>query len=447
MVGIMNSGERNARKAEPASWMLEVHRVPPEESLQADRRWEPETRAKRSRILLATAAICAVLPLTVVPAGAVAMKAAADPTFAKAKHYGVGIDPSYVTTADFDKDGHIDLAAANQESDDVSVLRNKGNGTFERHVDYGVGISPASVVAADFDADGNADLAVANQGSVDCCTFTVSVLMNEGDGTFDTAVDHRVGIFPQGLAAEDLDGDGRPDLAVTNGDPADGSTRVSVLMNEGDGAFGSGVHYRVKGAPGSVTAVDLTGDGKADLATANYFDDTVSVLANEGDGTFAKAVYFGVGRHPLSVTAKDLNGDRRADLATANGKRSGTISVLKNKGNGTFRNAVDYGVGHFPGSVVGADFNGDRKADLAAANFSDATVSVLANRGNGTFGKATNHRVGDFPTAVAAADLGGNKKFDLAVSNLESSTVSVLINTTKRRPPNDRRGDSGDTAP
>ena len=399
-------------------------------------------RGRRSRITLAVATTCALLALAA-PTGAAAEPA--DPTFASATHYGVGREPSYVTAADFDIDGRVDVATANQESDDVSVLTNTGNGTFGRPVHYGVGISPASVAAADLDGDGKADLAVTNQGSPDGITFTVSVLINEGDGTFEEAVDYEVGRFPEGLAAEDLDGDGRPDLAVTNGDPEDASPRISVLTNRGDGTFRAPVDYEVRNDASSVTAADFNWDCKAELATADYFDDAVSVLANRGDGTFARPAYYDVGRHPLSVAAADLNGDGKADLATANGQRSGSVSVLTNRGSGTFKRAVDYSVGRYPGSVFAADLNGDRRADLVAANFSDAAISVLTNRGSGTFRKATTHRVGRYPTSVTAANLGGSKKPDLAVSNLGPSTVSVLINTTKNRSPASRCTSEGTT--
>lgn len=399
-------------------------------------------RGRRSKIPLTMATTCAVLALAA-PTGAAAEPA--DPTFARARSYEVGIDPSYVTAADLDSDSKADLVVSNQESDDVSVLRKEGNGTFARPVNYEVGISPASVAAADLSGDGKADLAVTNQGSPDGFTFTISVLMNEGDGTFQEAVDYEVGRFPQGIVAKDLDGDGRLDLAVTNSDPQEGSPIVSVLKNRGDGTFRAPVNFGVEGDPGSITAKDFNGDGKADLATANYFDNTVSVLANTGDGTFKRAVYYDVGRHPLSVTAADLNGDGKADLATANGQRSGSVSVLKNRGSGTFKRAVDYGVGRYPGSVFAADLNGDHKADLVAANFSDATISVLTNRGSGTFGKPTTHRVGRYPTSVTAADLGGSKKPDLAISNLGPGTVSVLINTTKNRSPTPQCTSEGTT--
>src|SRR5438128_89154 len=124
----------------------------------------------------------------------------------------------------------------------------------------------------------------------------------------------------------------------------------------------------------SVAAGDFNGDGKPDLAVANYgqpfssppIEGNLSVLLGNGDGTFQAAVNYGAGAKRSSVAVGDFNGDGKADLAVAN---SGTnnISVLVGNGDGTFQAAVNYSVGDGPQSVAVGDFNGDGKPDLAAA--------------------------------------------------------------------------------
>ncbi len=247
--------------------------------------------------------------------------------------------------------------------------------TFGTAVTYGVGSGPMSVAIGDLNGDGEADLAVANWGGGN--GDTVSVLLNEGSGTFGTAVTYGVGSGPASVAIGDLNGDGKADLAVANG----GSATVSVLLNEGSGRFGTAVTYGVGSGPNSVAIGDLNGDGKADLAVANSGDNTVSVLLNEGSGRFGTAVTYGVGSGPFSVAIGDLNGDGKADLAVANFGGT-TVSVLLNEGSGVFGTAVTYGVGINPNSVAIGDLNGDGKADLAVANYgggSGTTVSVLLN--------------------------------------------------------------------
>jgi hypothetical protein len=132
----------------------------------------------------------------------------------------------------------------------------------------------------------------------------------------------------------------------------------------------------VGNSPISVAVADLNGDGKPDLATANWFSDDVSVLLNQGNGTFAAAVNYGADSYPISVAAADLNGDGKPDLAVAN-RNSDHVSVLLNQGNGTFAAAVSYAAGTSPSSVAAADLNGDGKPDLAVANYNSDNVSIL----------------------------------------------------------------------
>jgi hypothetical protein len=219
-------------------------------------------------------ALCAAAAsLAAVPAGA------STPDFSTAKSYAVEEDPASVAAADFNGDGGRDLAVANQDSDTVSVLKNRGDGGFAKARDHAVGVSPNQVVANDLTGDGRPDLAVANRGSEDGVSSTVSVLKNRG-GAFAKAVDYEVGLFAYSVAAADLDGDGDRDLAVDNF--SDG--KVSVLPNRRGGAFGKAEGYRAGRYPTDVVAADLGGSGRPDLAVVNSGPDTVSVLINAARG-------------------------------------------------------------------------------------------------------------------------------------------------------------------
>jgi len=225
------------------------------------------------------------------------------------------------------------------------------------------------------------------------------------------------------VASADFNGDGKADLAVANFE----SGTVGVLLNVCTRTFATKVNYAAGGAPRSVISADFNGDGKADLAVANFASGTVSVLLNKWNSTFAVTVHYAVGDAPYSVTSADFDGDGKTDLAVANSE-SGTVSVLRNNGNGTFADKVDYAAGDAPYSVTSADFDGDGKADLAVADFASGTVSVLLNNGNGTFADKVDYAVGDAPYSVTSADFDGDGKADLAVANSESGTVSVLRN-------------------
>jgi hypothetical protein len=147
----------------------------------------------------------------------------------------------------------------------------------------------------------------------------------------------------------------------------------------GDGSFQPKRDYRTGGAPFSVAIGDLNGDGKPDLATANYVANTVSVLLNRGDGSFQAKRDYKPGNYPISVAIGDLNGDGKPDLATAN--HSNTVSVLANRGDGRFQAKLDYRAGGRGGQywVAIGDLNGDGKPDLVTANFDADTVTVLLN--------------------------------------------------------------------
>jgi hypothetical protein len=135
---------------------------------------------------------------------------------------------------------------------------------------------------------------------------------------------YKTGSQPQSVAAADLNGDGNPDLAVANSYDA-----VSVLLNQGDGTFAPQVMYTSGLGPRWVAAGDLNGDGTPDLAVADQFAQSVSVLLNQGHGTFAPQVTYDAGQSPSSVLVADLNGDGKPDLAVAN-NGDNTVSALLN---------------------------------------------------------------------------------------------------------------------
>ena len=192
-----------------------------------------------------------------------------------------GSEPVALVTGHFNGDGHTDRAVANKNSNNVSILLGNGDGTFQSPVTYPVGSSPTALVTGDFNGDGRTDLAVANQNSND-----VSILLGNGDGTFQNQVTYAVGSSPTAIVAGDFTGDGRTDLAVANF----GSNNVSILLGNGNGTFQNQVTYPVGSQPDALVTGDFTGDGRTDLAVANSGSNNVSILLGNGNGTFQNQV-------------------------------------------------------------------------------------------------------------------------------------------------------------
>ncbi len=355
-----------------------------------------------------------------------------------------GIGPTSVVAGDFNNDGKLDLAVGSAEG--VSVLLGNGDGTFQRPLSLALPAGIALVgsrhlVAADFNRDGKLDLAEGN---------SAMLLLGRGDGTFQAPTSYGV---PGPPAAGDLNGDGKPDLAVKRS-----AGSVSILLGNGDGTFQQPAQFsaatsNLDFAGGEVTIADFNGDGRPDLAVAGSTTAGFAILLGKGDGTFAQSfavagctansLCSGGPGYPLGIG--DFNGDGKLDIITSYGFGQQRGAVLLGNGDGTFRELpgetfsdgklFPSGVGENPSVIVVADLNGDGKLD-AVFGYSEGPsccseyrmVSVCLGNGDGSFQPAMAIAVGERPSSVAWGDFNGDGKPDLAATNVISNNVTALIN-------------------
>ncbi|HLL73930.1 MAG TPA: FG-GAP-like repeat-containing protein [Pyrinomonadaceae bacterium] len=347
------------------------------------------------------------------------------PSFGTPTHFDSGgTTPGHAVAADFNGDGKPDLAVGHFNGGGIAVRLGDGAGGFGTATNFPGGGGRA-VVAADFNSDGKADLAATTGDS----SFSkVNVLLGDGAGNFAALSPFDAGTFAYHLTAADLNGDAKPDLAVANLS----SANVSVLLGDGAGGFATPVNYATGLSPKYVAAADFNGDGKTDLAVANMNSRTVSVLAGDGAGNFATPVNFAVNGGPQALAVSDFNGDGKNDLAVAVNNADG-VAFLAGDGAGGFAPATYFPVSERPNHVAVADLNGDGRSDLIAANygqdFTAGTVSVLFGNGRGNFSAPSNFAARNNPYASAAADFDKNGRPDLAVTNTRSNSVSILLNT------------------
>lgn len=376
--------------------------------------------------------------------------------------YNIGGGSSGLVIGDVNGDGKVDVIAIDQadnQDGSVWVILGNGDGTFQSPLVYDSGGQyPGAISIGDVNGDGKADLIISNScptGGYNACyagpkpNSIVSVLLGNGDGTFQPAVSYSTGGYGGGepLVA-DLNADGKADIVVldecitvtSNGQCGLADGAVSVLLGNGDGTFRPATASDSGGwGPLSIVVTDVNGDRIPDLVVGNTCgsnaidscsgvnaDGNASVFLGNGDGTFQPAVTYDDGCQWTEVmTVTDVNGDGRPDILLTSfiysGTDAGYLSVLLNQGNGTFTlSQVITSGGAWPLSFAVADLNTDGYPDVVAANYGSSNVGILLNNGHGFFdyvGNDPSGAKGGDNSYVAVADMNGDGHPDILVTN------------------------------
>ena len=386
-------------------------------------------------------------------------------------------DPRGLAVADFNGDGHADVAVATFGSSGVAVYLGVGDGFFEpgEALPLDAALGAVAVTAADLNGDGAVDLIVGTNRD-----GTVRAFLGDGAGRFRAASSVAVGPGPFALAVADLDGDGRRDVVATIVGGA------AVLLGRGDGSFDRAADLTGTAGGVAVAVADMNGDRTPDVIVADLSTKSVGVYTGTGGARFGRVAVTPVATPPFTMAVTDVNRDGLPDVvttgeftvndllgrpgggfvaarasylprltgaglaladvdrdglpdlvATVTGAperfdspaRAAGLAVLRGNGDGTFQTppAVAEAIDGSPVALVMADFNGDGLLDVAATLAKKPAVAVRLGNGDGTYVARATLDVGPMPLAVASGDLNRDGRADLVVANAGDGTVGVLL--------------------
>ena len=353
--------------------------------------------------------------------------------------------------ADLNGDGRPDLAGAGANA--VSVMLGNGDGTFRAKTDFPVGAQAQAVAAGDFNSDGRVDLVVTLNGP----QLSLALLTGTGTGTFNapTFSPNTSGFDSPAIVATDLNGDGRLDLVVMHSiacftAPCRAARSITILLGNGNGTFQTPSEIDVGTGPNSMAVLDLNRDGIKDVAIGGG-NTELSILLGVGNGTFVRqpVVTLVPGGDLFSacndIGVGDLNRDSIQDLIVPLGNGEGNAILIGN-GNGTFqvRSRIQIDETFAPLHVAVADYNRDGLLDIARTmgDGTNGLMQILRGNGDGTF-QAPNRYLVPPPNSsrggivIIAGDWNGDAKPDIAfvVGGAGAPALDVLTNTTGGVPP------------
>ncbi len=330
---------------------------------------------------------------------------------------------------DINRDGWIDYLAVNEVSADLRVMLNSANGSGllmpVMTPPPAIGVEASPNRAADFNNDGFMDMATSNTSS-----GSMSVLLGNGNGTFQAQQQITTGGSPHGISALDVDGDGDLDLVSAN----ENNNNLALSLNNGAGVFGAATTFD-SGGSGEypLVSADMNNDGITDLIVGAANSNQVRVMRGNGDGTFTLASSTAAGGRPWMLSVADLNNDGKMDIASANGN-SGNASILLGNGLGGLAAPVTT---TFNVTMIATDFgdlDGDGDQDWVLSSYSGSKWFIMRNDGTGTFSEIRQIQAPQAGSCASIYDFDNDGDLDMAMADeladvvlLEQNNGSILF--------------------
>ncbi len=363
-------------------------------------------------------------------------------TFSPKVDSSVGTYPRGIAVSDLDGDGKSDIVTTNVSANTISVLKNTGSlGTlsFLKNVDYNAGNGPNNVTVADLDGDNKPDVIVTNLNAGGASTLSIfRNISSIGNILLSPKIDYSTGYGSNESSISDFDGDGKMDIVVTSSNSGIISIFRNTTVSVGNISFASKIDLSFLNRSDNVFSADLDGDGKPDIATANFSSANISIIKNTtsaiGNISFASAINYNVGTNPTDIVGGDFDGDGKIDLSVSN-YTSKTITILRNTSSLTsisFELGINYNTVNIPTNLSIADFDGDGKPDFVVGTNVAGVVSLFKNTSNSisniSFEPKVDYVTGTYATYSALGDFDNDGKIDMAVTNSTSHKVSILRN-------------------
>ncbi|CAF3337784.1 unnamed protein product, partial [Rotaria sp. Silwood2] len=328
---------------------------------------------------------------------------------------------SSVTVADLNNDTHLDIVVSNSATNNIGIFFGFGNGRFDKQLLYSTGLSsgPLWVSVADYNNDGSLDLAVANP-----LTNNVGILLGNGQGYFDNQTIYLTGLNskPYSIAVGDFNKDNRLDIAVANY----GTNNVAILL----GHPIENSPNRAINATDNDSQVNHI--NQSNSTVANWLINDKPILLGDYYADFQSQTIYSTGfsSHPYSIAIGDLNNDTQMDIVVTNSGNE-SLGIFLGYSNGSFATETIYsiGVGSNPGDVIIDDFNRDNWLDVAVTDGNDDSIIIIMGNENGTFSTKLTYFTGSgsMPSALAIGYFNNDKYLDLAVANTEADTIGIFF--------------------